>query len=129
MDYYSSRGSGSFLGGRIHCVYCRQKSQLRAGFSELLPICPKWIKTAPRVVGAGMLRIVRRILVKDRTGARFTVIEQEHTETVAGGDRKLVRFMLENGETVDPIDINTFVLMSTGKKLRRARSAKARPLR
>ena len=76
-----------------------------------------------------MLRIVRRILVKDRTGARFTVIEQEHTETVAGGDRKLVRFMLENGETVDPVDINNFVLLSTGKKLHRVRSAKPRPPR
>jgi hypothetical protein len=123
-----SRGSALFAEHAFVACVAGKKAK-GAQFLDLLSICPKWMKTAPRVVGAGVLRIVRRILVKDRTGAQFTVIEQEHTESVLGGDRKLVRFVLENGEIVDPVDINSFVLMSTGKKLRRVRSAKERPPR
>jgi hypothetical protein len=66
------------------------------------------------------------ILVKDRNGVRFTVVAHEEMLTDLGPARLVVWFELDTGERVDVIDANTFVLVRTGKKLRRIRSGKER---
>ena len=74
-----------------------------------------------------MVRVRGGIRVKDKNGARFTVITHEQVQTGLGLARKVVQFKLETGELLDFVDANTFVLTSTGKKLRRVRRLKERP--
>jgi hypothetical protein len=76
---------------------------------------------------ASMVRVRGGIRVKDKDGVLFTVITRERVLTGLGLPRKVVRFELETGELLDFVDANTFVLTSTGKKLRRVRRVKERP--
>jgi hypothetical protein len=73
-----------------------------------------------------MVRVRGGIRVKDKSGALTTVITREVVQTDAGVARKTVQFALESGELLDFIDANTFVVTSTGKKLRRVRRVKNR---
>jgi hypothetical protein len=73
-----------------------------------------------------MVRVRGGIRVKDKNGQLFTVITRELVQTDLGPPRKAVQFALESGELLDFIDANTFVLKSTGKKLRRVRRVKER---
>jgi hypothetical protein len=65
-----------------------------------------------------------RTLVKDKNGGRFTIVKRECIETDIGPPRKLDWLELETGERVNAIDANTFVVIGSGKKLRRVRRVK-----
>jgi hypothetical protein len=65
------------------------------------------------------------ILVKDKDGNRFTVVERECVETDLGYARKIIWFELETGERVKLVD-EGFQLPNTGEKLRPVRSPNKR---
>jgi hypothetical protein len=65
-----------------------------------------------------------RTRVKDKNGGLFTIVTREWIETDLGRPRKLSRLELETGERVHVIDANTFLVIGTGKKLRRVRRVK-----
>jgi hypothetical protein len=87
-----------------------------------LRFTPKWIRNVS-VMAATERPVPRKrngLLVKDKAGNRFTVVERECVETDLGFARKVIWFELETGERVKFVDGG--FLLPNGEKLRWVRN-------
>lgn len=59
------------------------------------------------------MKYAGRIKVEDASGCRYDVHEYHERRLLA----RVAKFRLDTGETVQPIDANTFVINGTGEHL------------
>ncbi|HEV2594698.1 MAG TPA: hypothetical protein VGU01_05805 [Sphingomicrobium sp.] len=64
------------------------------------------------------MKYAGRIKVEDSSGCRFEVHEYRERRLLT----RIAKFRLDTGETVQPLDANTFVINRTGEHLVRVES-------